>query len=153
MKDIIVVTGASSGLGKEFVLQIAKKEKVDEIWVIARRLNRLQELSSLVDVKIVPIEIDLTDFNDVKKYRELLKSERPNVKILANCAGFGKFAHYETIETETHLNMVDLNCGAMVVMTDLSLPYMKEGAKIMNVASCAAFQPIPYINMALAKKF
>ena len=152
MKDIIVVTGASSGLGKEFVLQIVNKKKVDEIWVIARRLDRLQELCNLINVKIVPLEIDLTNFNDVKKYREKLKEEKPNIKILANCAGFGKFAHYETVSTETHLNMMDLNCGAMVTMTDLSLPYMKEGAKIMNIASCAGFQPIPYINIYGATK-
>lgn len=152
MKDIIVVTGASSGLGKEFVLQISKKEAVDEIWVIARRLDKLEELSSLVDAKIVPIVIDLSNSDDIKKYSEKLQNENPNVKILANCAGFGKFAHYETLSFETHSNMIDLNCKAMMLMTDLSLPYMTKGGKIMNIASCAGFQPIPYINVYGATK-
>ncbi len=152
MKNIIVVTGASSGIGKEFVLQISKKEKVDEIWVIARRLNRLEELKDLVDVDIVPLEIDLTDLDEIKKYEAKLNECAPNVKILANCAGFGKFDHYEKVSTQTHLNMMDLNCRAMMVMTDLTLSYMDKGAKIMNIASCAAFQPIPYINIYGATK-
>lgn len=150
--DIIVVTGASSGLGKEFVLQIAKKERVDEIWVIARRIDLLQALSREVDVKIRPIELDLTDLNATKVYAQMLADEKPNVKILANCAGFGKFEHYENINIETHLNMVDLNCNALMVMTDYSLPYMSHGSKILNIASCAAFQPIPYINVYAATK-
>ena len=152
MKDIIVVTGASSGMGKEFVLQISKKEKVDEIWVIARRKDRLEALADLVDVKIVPIEIDLSKGENITAYRDKLLEEKPNIKILANCSGYGKFGHYETLSTETQTNMVDLNCKAVMYMTDYSLPYMHEGAKIMNIASCAAFQPIPYINVYAATK-
>lgn len=152
MKDIIVVTGASSGMGKEFVLQISKKEKVDEIWVIARRKDRLEALADLVDVKIVPIEIDLSNGENITAYRDKLLEEKPNIKILANCSGYGKFGHYETLDTETQINMVDLNCKAVMYMTDYSLPYMREGAKIMNIASCAAFQPIPYINVYAATK-
>ena len=69
--DIIVVTGASSGMGREFALQICKKEKVDELWVIARRFDRLQELAEAVPIKIRPIELDLTDFDAIKKYADL----------------------------------------------------------------------------------
>lgn len=150
--DIIVVTGASSGLGREFALQIAKKEKVDEIWVIARRLDKLQDLADEISVRVRPIELDLTDFDAIQKYADLLAELKPNVKILANCAGFGKFEHYENIKTDQHLNMVDLNCSAPMVMVDYSLPYMQSGSKIMNIASCAAFQPIPYINVYAATK-
>lgn len=150
--DIIVVTGASSGLGREFALQITKKEKVDEIWVIARRLDKLQDLADEISVRVRPIELDLTDFDAIQKYADLLAELKPNVKILANCAGFGKFEHYENIKTDLHLNMVDLNCSAPMVMVDYSLPYMQSGSKIMNIASCAAFQPIPYINVYAATK-
>ena len=55
MKKIIVVTGASSGMGKEFVLQISRKVTVDEIWVIARSEEKLRALQSEVETKIVPI--------------------------------------------------------------------------------------------------
>ena len=115
-------------------------------------MDLLQALSSEVDVKIRPIELDLTDLTATKVYAQMLADEKPNVKILANCAGFGKFEHYENINVETHLNMVDLNCNALMVMTDYSLPYMTHGSKILNIASCAAFQPIPYINVYAATK-
>ena len=147
MKNIIVVTGASSGMGKDFVKQIETKEKVDEIWVLARREDRLIELSHEVNTKIVPIAIDLSDMEQIKIYNEKLEKECPNVVLLANCSGFGKFEHYENIPLETELNMIDLNCKAVVAMTNYTLPYMSKGAKIINIASCSAFQPIPYINI------
>ena len=151
MKKIIVVTGASSGMGKEFIVQIAQKEKVDEIWVIARRANRLTELKEKVD-NIVAIPLDLTKEEDLVKYKNKLEKEKPNIVILCNCAGFGIFDHSENIDLETKLNMIDLNIKAPVSMIDYSLPYMQKGAKIMNFASCAAFQPIPYINDYAATK-
>lgn len=153
MKNIIVVTGASSGMGKEFLLQILEKEKdVDEIWAIARREERLTELKSKIGEKIKPFALDLSKEIDLKKYKEALDKEKPNIVILANCAGFGIFDHSENIDTQTKLNMIDLNLKAPVAMIDYSLPYMTKGSKIMNIASCAAFQPIPYINDYAATK-
>ena len=152
MKKIIVVTGASSGMGKDFVKQIETKEKVDEIWVLARREDRLIELSHEVNTKIVPIAIDLSDMEQIKIYNEKLEKECPNVILLANCSGFGKFEHYENIPLETDLNMIDLNVKAVVAMTNYTLPYMSKGARIVNIASCSAFQPIPYINVYASTK-
>lgn len=146
MKKIIVVTGASSGMGKEFLLQILEKEKnVDEVWAIARREDKLNELKE-ENNKIVPLKLDLTKTEDLLKYKEKLEKEKPNIIILGNCAGFGVFDHSENISTEVKLNMVDLNVKAPMAMIDYSLPYMEKGSKIMNIVSCAGFQPIPYIN-------
>ena len=153
MKKIIVVTGASSGMGKEFLIQILEKEKdVDEIWAIARREERLIKLKTEVSEKIVPIKLDLSEESELLKYKERVEEEKPNIIVLANCAGFGIFEHSENIKTEIKLNMIDLNVKAPVAMIDYSLPYMKKGAKIMNIASCASFQPIPYINDYAATK-
>ena len=153
MKNIIVVTGASSGMGKEFLLQILDKEKdIDEIWAIARREERLLELKKEVSNKIVPVKLDLTLKEDLLKYRDRLKKEKVNIVILANCAGFGIFDHSENVDTDIKLNMIDLNVKAPVAMIDYSLPYMKENSKIMNIVSCAGFQPIPYINDYAATK-
>lgn len=152
MKDIIVVTGASSGLGREFVLQIDKKEKVDEIWVIARREDKLNELCSLTNAKIIPLVLDLSKQDHLKIYNDKLTQEKPNVKILVNCAGFGKFDHYENVETEVYLNMIDLNCKAMISMVNFTLPYIQKGGKIVNFASFSSFQPVPYINVYGATK-
>ncbi len=153
MKKIIVVTGASSGMGKEFLLQVLEKEKnIDEIWAIARREERLKELKEKISEKIVPIKVDLSKESDLKKYKDRLEKEKPSIAILANCAGFGVFEHTENIDTEVKLNMIDLNVKAPVAMIDYSLPYMQKGSKIMNIASCAGFQPIPYINDYAATK-
>ena len=78
MKKVIVVSGASSGMGKEFLKQILEKESnVDEIWAIARRIDRLNELKKEVSNKIVPIGLDLTNEKDLLKYQDKLKKEKP----------------------------------------------------------------------------
>ena len=147
MKKVIVVSGASSGMGKEFIIQILEKEKdIDEVWAIARRDDRLIELKEKISDKIIPIKLDLTKEEDLLKYKEKVDKEKPNIIILANCAGFGVFDYSENIDTNIKLNMIDLNVKAPVALIDYSLPYMKEESKIMNIASCAGFQPIPYIN-------
>lgn len=146
MKKIIIVTGASSGMGREFLVQISKKEAVDEIWAIARRSDKLEELKQLVSIPVVPISLDLSKKEDLERFNLMLQQEKPEIKILGNCAGFGVFDHSENISLETKLNMIDLNIKAPVTMIDYCLPFMEKGAKIMNIASCAAFQPIPYIN-------
>ena len=153
MKKIIVVTGASSGMGKEFIIQILKKEpNIDEIWAIARSEDKLLKLKEDVSDKIVPLKLDLTDEKDLLKFKNKIDKEKPNVIILANCAGFGVFDHSENVDTEVKLNMIDLNVKAPVALIDYTLPYMKANSKIMNVASCAGFQPIPYINDYAATK-
>jgi short-subunit dehydrogenase len=140
-------------MGKEFILQILDKEKnIDEIWAIARREDRLLEMKKNVSNKIVPLKLDLTKESDLLKYRDKLSKEKPNIVILGNCAGFGIFDHSENVSTDIKLNMIDLNCKAPVAMIDYSLPYMKSGSKIMNIVSCAGFQPIPYINDYAATK-
>ena len=153
MKKVIVVSGASSGMGKEFLLQILEKEpNVDEVWAIARREDRLLELKREISDKIVPVVLDLTKESDLKKYKEKLEKEKPNIIILGNCAGFGVFDHSENVDTDIKLNMIDLNVKAPVALIDYSLPFMENNSKIMNIASCAGFQPIPYINDYAATK-
>ena len=79
---IAVITGASSGMGKEFVLQISQTEQLDEIWVIARRTDRLVALQDEVkNTKIRPISMDLTKEESIQEYQKLLENEKPNVAI------------------------------------------------------------------------
>ena len=146
MKKVIVVTGASAGIGKEFTLKYLKTNKVDEVWAIDRDSNGLDELEKNIDISLKKLVIDLSKQSDIDKYKEELEKEKPNIVLLANIAGFGKFDHSENIPLDVKLNMIDVNVKAPVSMIDYSLPYMKSGSKIVNVASCAAFQPIPYIN-------
>lgn len=154
MKQICVITGASSGIGKEFFLKITKDAdfKFDEMWVIARREDRLKELSELCDIPVKAIALDLSDENSYKEYEALLEKENPTISLLINCSGFGKFESTQNIGCEASLNMIDLNVNATVAMDLISLKYMKEGSGIINIASVAGYQPIPYINVYGATK-
>lgn len=152
MKRIAIITGASSGMGREFVLQLPQWEKFDELWVIARRMERLEELKSQVSLPVRPISLDLTDPNALRHYHDLLEAARPEVGLLANISGFGKFGRYDQIPLEDSMKMIDLNCKALVAVTELTLPYMKRGAKILNLDSLSAFQPVPYLNIYASTK-
>ena len=72
--------------------------------------------------------------------------------LLVNASGFGKFRAVVDTPLETNLNMVDLNCQAVMALCQLTAPYMPRGGQIINIASVAAFQPIPYINVYGATK-
>ena len=148
--NIAIVTGASSGMGKEFVLQLSEYVQVDEIWVIARREQALKELQAAVPVR--PVALDLCDPESFKTYATLLAAEKPNVKLLVNAAGFGKFGAYENIPLEEDLRMIDLNCKALVAMTKLTVDYMEKGSHILELDSLSAFQPVPYITTYGATK-
>ncbi len=148
---IAIVTGGSSGMGKQMVMNLPKMESFDEIWVISRNAERFGANDSM-GIKVRPVSLDLTDSDSLKRYSELLSEERPNVTLLANCSGFGKFGSYEQIPLEDSLNMIDLNCKALVAVTELTLPYMKKGARIMELDSLSAFQPVPYLNVYAATK-
>ena len=144
---IAVITGASSGMGREFVKQVSKKEKFDEIWVIARRKEALESLKSEVKAKLRPIPLDLKNPESFETYKELLAKDKPDVALLANIAGYGKSGRYDQISLEDSLGMIDLNCKALVAMTQLTLPYLKRGSKILQLDSLSAFQPVPYLNV------
>ena len=150
--NIAVVTGASSGMGREFVLQLSQYVRVDEIWAIARREDALKALQEQAGVPVRPIILDLLKKESFTAYAGLLEKEQPNVKLLVNAAGFGKFGKEESISIEDDCNMIDLNSKALVVMTRLTIPYMQSGSHILQLDSLSAFQPVPYITTYGATK-
>ncbi len=149
---IAVVTGASSGMGREFVRQIEKTDTFDEIWVIARRKDRLLSLAEEIKTPIRAISLDLSLSESFEEYKALLEAETPDVAVLVNGSGFGKFGAFTDIPLGTQLEMVDLNEKALVAMTYLTLPYMKNGGKIYQICSLSSFQPVPYIGVYGATK-
>ncbi len=150
--DIAIVTGASSGMGQEFVRQLSDYVKVEEIWVIARREEALNALKEEISLPIRVLPLDLCNEESFQKYKALLEKETPNVKLLVNAAGFGKFGTFDEIPLEDDCHMIDLNCKALVVMTRLTLPYMQSGSHILQLDSLSAFQPVPYITTYGATK-
>ena len=150
--NIAIVTGASSGMGREFVLQLSQYVQVDEIWAIARRADALETLKTEVAVPVRPIALDLCDQSSFAALEALLTSEKPNIRLLVNAAGFGKFGSYHRIDVEDECRMIELNCTALVRMTRLALPYMAPGSHILQLDSLSAFQPVPYITTYGATK-
>lgn len=151
-KKIAVITGASSGIGKKFAELLETYDTFDEVWVIARRLERLEELKTKIPFPLRALPLDLTSPASYEAYAALLSEQTPEITLLVNCSGFGKFCATLDVPLEENLNMVDLNCKAVMAMCQHSIPYMPKGAKIINIASVAAFQPIPYINVYGATK-
>lgn len=152
MKRIAVITGASSGMGRDFVRMIDKIEECEEIWVIARRKDKLEQLESETDKTIRAIELDLSVNENIEKYGALLDEEKPEVVALVNAAGFGKFGSFEDIPLEEQMNMIDLNCKALMAVTYLTLPYMPDGSRVYQLGSLSSFQPVPYITTYGATK-
>lgn len=151
-KRIAVITGASSGMGREFVLALDREESYDEMWVIARRRDRLEALASEVSAPLRAISLDLGKSSDLEAYRELLRTENPDVRVLVNASGFGRFGAFTALPLEDQLKMIDLNDKALVAMTHMTLPYMKNGSRIYQVDSLSAFQPVPFIGVYGATK-
>ena len=124
---IAVITGASSGMGREFAIQLSHEANFDEMWVIARRKEALESLKDQVCCPIRPIAMDLLNPDSFQRYADLLDMVQPEIKVLVNCAGFGKFGRYDQIPLQDCMNMIDLNCKALVAMTQLSLPLYAPG--------------------------
>ena len=149
---ISVITGASSGMGRDFVKMIDKIEDCEEIWVIARRAERLAEIKSETGKRIVPIELDLSHEESFETYAKLLEEAEADVIALVNAAGFGKFGNFEDIPLKEQMNMIDLNCKALMAVTYITLEYMKEGSRVYQLGSLSSFQPVPYITTYGATK-
>ena len=149
---IAIVTGASSGMGRQFVLQLKDHVRVDEIWAIARRKDALEQLESACGVPVRPISLDLCEEESFRKMEALLEAEKPDVKLLVNAAGFGKFGAYHKVSLTDESRMIDLNCKALLLMTRIVIPYMAPGSHILQLDSLSAFQPVPYITTYGATK-
>ena len=144
---IAVITGASSGMGREFVYAIDKEFMLDEIWVIARREERLNDLQAECRTKIHPIALDLSDCKSFEMYKALLEEARPEIQLLVNAAGCGLFGEFTEMDIKQQLDIIDLNAKALTAMCHVSIPYMPQESHLINLASNSSWQPVPYINV------
>ncbi|MBO5313056.1 MAG: SDR family NAD(P)-dependent oxidoreductase [Clostridia bacterium] len=139
--NIGIITGASSGLGVEFFKEL-QKEALDEIWIIARREERLKENADsygVLPTKIIPM--DITQRENLMRLDQMLDSEDVNVKFLINNAGFGAYGAVADSDPYLQGAMVDLNARALTEVTTIALKYMHERDYIINVCSIASFAP------------
>ncbi len=141
-KKIAVITGASSGMGREFAFYIEKNlHNIEEIWLIARRNERLVELKNELNIPCILINDDINKETFIEKYKIMLKQEKPDVRLLLNCAGYGVLGKFEEQIRELETGMIETNCIALTNITSITIPYMKKNARIINIASAAAFLP------------
>ena len=141
---IAVITGASSGIGREFVYSVDKRFVYDEIWVIARRAERLEELKEKCRNTLRPLAMDLASEEDLKAYQALLEREKPEIALLINAAGCGVFGPFAEKDLDALLHSAKLNSLSLTAMCHMSLPYMKSGSSIVNMGSNSSWQPVPY---------
>lgn len=137
-----IITGASSGIGREMALLLAKKGY--SLILVARREERLEQLKSHLKERY-PVEIrtaacDLSDRQACLAFCE--KYHNYPVEILINNAGFGKIGPVTETSLEEQLAMIDINITALHILSHHFARQMKKGY-ILNVASIAAFQPEP----------
>lgn len=151
-KGIAIVSGASSGMGRDFVYALHKRALYSEIWIIARREERLEEIRKDLDFSIVVLALDLTKDEDLKVIEEKLKEEGKSVKTLVNAAGCGIFSSFIESDRKSLDNIILLNNKALVDLTSIVLPYMEKGSEIVNLCSNSSWQPVPYMAVYASSK-
>lgn len=149
-----VITGASAGLGKEYInAVIAEYPSVDAFWLIARRKELLKEIAEQhPDKTIAAISLDLSKDESLEIFEQLLKENNPEIKVLVNNAGFGKCEDFFSSNRRSQTDMIDLNCRALTGVTRLCLPFMLDDSLVINVSSIAAFAPTPRMSVYAATK-
>jgi len=151
--NIAIVTGASSGLGREFARQIDRAFALDEIWLIARRKERLDELAcEMKNSRGIALQADLTSEKGMERIVQKIRKEKPAIQLLVNNAGFGKFGKFREVPLKHYTDMIELNIRALTQLTYEALPFMGRGSKLVNVASAAAYVSLPYNSVYAATK-
>lgn len=151
MRKIAIVTGASGGIGQEFIRELIK-ETLDEIWVIGRNKQRLFDLKDKFGEKIIPVCINLTNHVDLLSISDLLRERDLTVKWLVNNAGTARMATSKDFSFLEIEHTIDLNCKAPITLINICIPFMEKGSKILNISSASAFQPVPFINLYASTK-
>lgn len=149
-----IITGASSGLGSEFVRQLADVfPEIQCCWLIARRRDRLEKLAvNLPGWTVECLPMDLCDPMSFVALQEKLNTQKPEVALLINNAGCGYLGNLGEMETTTQTRMVDLNLRALTAVTNMVIPFMALGGRILNVSSIASFCPNPRMTVYSASK-
>lgn len=154
---IAVITGASSGIGKEFAHQIPGCYRhLDELWLIARSRERLCQIKDKLErefsIRVRVFDGDLQKAEIYDRIKTVLGIEQPDIRMLVNGAGFGKAGSVSEIGSQIQEEMVELNCKALLKLTCLCLPYLSKGSRVLNIASAAAFAPQPGFAVYAATK-
>jgi len=151
-----LVTGASAGIGVALARELAAGGT--NLVLTARRKDRLeklaQEMSSAHKIGVEIFAADLAQTDAPQQIFAYTQAKKINVDLLINNAGFGAYGAFATVETQRLLDMVQVNCGAVVHLTRLCLPQMLKQRRgdVLILASTASFQAVPFISTYAASK-
>src|SRR6202140_1266082 len=151
-----LITGASAGIGVALARELAAGGA--NLVLTARRQERLEELARELTakhkIKTSVFAADLAEVTAPEKIFAFTRAQGISIELLINNAGFGAYGEFPSIEVSRLLDMVQVNCAAVVHLTRLYLPEMVErrSGDILILASTAAFQAVPYISTYAATK-
>lgn len=151
--NIVIITGASSGIGLEFAVKMdAGFHNIDEFWLVARREDRLKEAAKLLNHRTRLFSMDITDSTQLDSLEDAVIEQNAAVRMLINCAGYGLLGDFIEQDADAELGMIRLNCLALTELTHRMIPYMRRNSRIIQLASCAAFLPQPDFAVYAASK-
>lgn len=148
---IAIITGASSGMGAEFVKQLDACA-CDELWLVARRRERMEKLAEECSTPTRVFALDLLEPASFEELRGELDKCGGKVAWLINSAGFGEFGEVGVQPLETQMRMIDLNVKTTVAACNVFLAYMERGSHMVNLGSGSVFNPLPYFNVYSSTK-
>lgn len=159
MKRVAIITGSSSGLGREAALVVRKYFSFDDLILIARREDLLLEVASNIkkdykDLSVHPLPLDLTLKNLLSlpaRLDDIVPGEK-KIVFLMNNAGFGTYGEFWSTPLDRMAAMVELNCAVVMALTHTCLPLMERGSVILNTSSLAAFAPLGNFSVYAATK-
>jgi len=152
----VLITGASYGIGECFARELAREQT--HLILTARSREKLDQLAAELQtscgIKVQVIEADLSLPEEPRRLYEEIQSLGLHVDILINNAGYGRAGRFENVEAEADNSLIMVNVNALAALTHLFIPKMLErkGGGVMNIASTAAFQPLPFLTMYAASK-
>lgn len=147
-----IITGASSGIGREFAKRIKETGRVDRFLLIARRREKLADLAAELGEGAEVLAADLATEEGIATVRAYLEEHTPSVRYLVNAAGYGVFGDYTQVSERDTVGMIDLNVKALVLVSHMVIPYMERGSNILEVGSASVFTPLPGFNIYASTK-
>ena len=150
MARTAIVTGATGGIGEKFVQEICKMKDIDEVWATGRNKEKLESLRKM-NSKVITVEADLAK-DGVSVIENLINTKKPDIRFLVNNAGVAYMGLFDKMDASELERFCKVNCSAPSVLMNITIPYMKDGARILNISSASSFQPNPYLSMYSASK-
>ena len=148
---ISIISGASSGIGKEIALKLDKLN-LDEMWIIALDEEGLSNLSNELNTKTRIFALNLMENTSFDIIKSALSEEKPEVEYLVCCAGIGYNGNFDKITEKNISFMINLNCIALTLLTKCVDPYIVNKGRIIQIASGSGFAPQPGFAVYAATK-